>query len=200
MDYTAQSKETFNALRATVQSVLLMPHAYDWSVQGFGMLRTYLGDGGKTWRLNIWDSALAVPNVSIIHDHPWDSTSWIIAGAFKNIRFLESRSGWARGDFEWATIRTGEGGGPEGERGETWLTACQEEHYFPGMIYSQKAYEIHASYCDDGTVTLNKRTTVGDGPHARVFRAAGTEWVDAEPRQATVAEVESAVQKALEMF
>lgn len=85
--------QTFDALRASVKSILQeSPWNRDWTVQGFGMLRCYL-DSDKRFRLNIWDDRLAVPHVSVIHDHPWSFDSWIINGIFHNQRFEEASHG-----------------------------------------------------------------------------------------------------------
>ena len=89
--------ETGYALRAVVKTMLMYPHAFEWSVQGFGMLRAYF-DKDKVYRLNIWDHDLAVPNVSVIHDHPWSFTSWIINGEATNTKDLEFRLG--RGTYD----------------------------------------------------------------------------------------------------
>ena len=168
-----------------------------WSVQGFGMLRTFF-DKDKRWCLNIWDAALAMPNVSTIHDHPWSFDSWIISGEFVNQRFIQYNYNGEL--FEYAVIKTGEGGGPDGERGKTYLRAEPAERYLRGNKYHQDATEIHLSAYEDGTVTLNDRTRVGDDEHAHVFWPAGQEWVDAIPRPATETEVLSTVQKALERW
>lgn len=45
-----------------VQDVLEQPHRREWSLQGFGMLRTYLS---FDMRLNIWNRQFRIPNVSL---------------------------------------------------------------------------------------------------------------------------------------
>lgn len=186
-----------DALRACVHAFLLSPFNQPWSVQGFGMLRTYFG-ADKKYRLNIWDSALAVKNVSILHTHPWHFTSWIMSGKFKNQRFYEARTGLLTHD--WAVIKTGEGGGPDGEKGSSRLLEGEPEFYMPGDTYMQSPEEIHASYFEDGTVTLNVRKRVGDGEHARVFWPHGEPWVDAEPRAANAEEITAVIGRALERW
>ncbi len=201
----------FDAMRAMVRNILESPLTrkrsgdLDWTVQGFGMLRTYL-DKDKRFRLNIWDVALSVPNVSLIHDHHWSFDSWIISGEFVNTRFLEeyqivnpAQVGSGE-DYDYTIIKTGEGGGPDGERHSTRLFELPAERYLKGNKYHQDPTEIHFSAYADGTVTLNDRTRVGDGEHARVFWPAGTEWVDAMPRRATETEVLNTVSKALERW
>jgi hypothetical protein len=94
---------------------LLLGRPAKWTVQGFGMIRTYIPGPvyDKQFRLNVWDSRLRVPNVSVMHDHPWDMTSWIISGLMINTRYIESGfSGW---DYSYMNIKTGEGGGPAGD-------------------------------------------------------------------------------------
>lgn len=184
-------------LRATVYKLLKHPFTdNDWSVQGFGMLRTYL-DPDKRFRLNIWDSALAVPNVSVIHDHPWHFTSVIINGRFSNFRYKSPRDPLEGKEYEWAVIKTGPGGGPDGERGRCVMLASPAEVYRTGDVYYQGAQEIHESRFEDGCITLNDRLRLPDGEHARVFWPAGQQWVDAEPRGATDQEVISTLTLAL---
>ena len=194
------------AMRALVKSILNRSHYHNWSVQGFGMMRTYL-DSDKMYRLNIWDAALAVPNVSVIHDHPWHFKSWVLSGRFRNIRYdmlgandaaptAEVFAG-AWHNYDYRVIKTGEGGGPAGIREKCMLKPLAIETYYPGETYHQRAEEIHCSIYRKGTVTLNERRRVGTGEHARVFWPSGQEWVDAEPRAATELEVETTLTYAL---
>lgn len=185
--------------RAAIKTILLHPMNHRWTVQGFGFIRTYLpfGENGKRFRLNVWDSKLTVPNVSIVHDHPWHFTSWIINGDFRNVRYVEDPEGDA---YECMTIVTGEVGGPVGLSALTTLRALPEEFYTTGDIYRQDAKEIHKSVPADGTVTINDRERVGDGEHARVFWPALTEWGDAIPREATEAEIAETTYRALEKW
>lgn len=173
----------------------------DWTVQGFGMLRAYF-DKDKRFRLNIWDKALAVPDVSLVHDHPWSFNSWIINGALYNQRFLEQPfiDQEAGTKFDYMTIKTGEGGGPEGEVHTTRLLLEPTEVYKTGDSYHQEPTEIHFSGYLDGTVTLNDRIRFGDGEHARVFWPHGQSWVDAMPRKATEMEVLTTISKALKAW
>jgi hypothetical protein len=183
----------FKPLRALIRPILEAPLYYEWTVQGFGMLRTYI-DRDKVWRLNVWNKALAVPNVSTIHNHPWHFESWIIAGQFTNRRYLERASGTA---YNVATIKTGEGGGMRSQPVAVNLRSMGDEMYQPGQRYAQRADEVHESFYTNGCVTLNKRLRVADGEHARVYWPAGTDWVDAEPRVATEDEVAATAALAL---
>jgi hypothetical protein len=196
-------KTDLTFLSPLVRKILVWPERSQWTVQGFGFLRTYFGPAlaPKRFRLNLWDSRFTVPNVSTIHDHPWDLTSLIIAGEMVNQRYLprDIRSG-PRPTFgpthEFTTIKTGEGGGLEKSPGQYCkLDKYPMETYRPGDSYAQHAEEVHETIFKDGTVTLNER--VGDTEHARVFWPFGTAWVDAMPRPATEDEVSDAVGRSL---
>ena len=179
----------FEALRAAVRAHLENPHSLQWTVQGFGMLRTYFptADNPKRFRLNIWSTKLAVPGVSIMHDHPWDFDSWIINGRFDNVRYAEING--TGNSYKYMIIKCGEEGCALSDPTRIKLLKLPTEHYTTGDTYHQDAHEIHASYYDDGTVTLNSR--VGDTEQARVFWRDEPKgyWVDAKPRRATWFEV-----------
>lgn len=183
-----------NTVRGILRCSLAEPSIREWSVQGFGMLRTYLDDRCR-FRLNIWDKSLAVPNVSIVHDHPWDFTSWIISGFLVNQRYrLSSLNGPL---FKWANIVPGPDGGIDRESGGlVRLDTCMQEHYAPGDSYKQNAFEVHATFPDDGCITVNDRFRVGEDK-ARVFWPTYTEWVDAKPRPATHDEIRRVLGRAL---
>src|SRR5258708_2442216 len=114
-NFVMNSLASIAFLRPTIAHILRSdPEQRGWSVQGFGMMRTYIGppDNPKEYRLNIWDRELAVPNVSTIHDHPWHFDSIVIGGAFVNQRFHFSTD-YDRATHVYTTIKTGEGGGME---------------------------------------------------------------------------------------
>jgi hypothetical protein len=188
-------------VRPLVASILRDEHR-EWSVQGFGFLRTYFGpaDAPKAFRLNLWDRRFKVPNVSTIHDHPWDFKSIIVAGQFANLRYemehLPIQIKPVICTHAFTTIRTGEGGGQEKDAINSCVLVPKPiEYYIPGDTYHQRADEIHETLFLDGAVTLNER--IGDTEHARVFWPYGTDWVDAMPRPATRAEVSDAVSYSL---
>lgn len=188
--------------RPLVERVLRNYFDYEWTAQGFGMIRTYLGPKGreKQIRLNVWDSRVAVPGVSTIHDHPWDFSSLIVAGVFTNLRYTErNRPPFPTHDF--MVIKTG----VEGDNSDTarrkrtvhciYLMPGGPETYTTGDVYHQHAHEIHESLPLDGTVTINER--IGDTGQARVFWAHGTSWVDAKPRVSPAEEVRIITRDAL---
>jgi len=195
-----------NYIKPLIEQFLRDPVTPDrlWSVQGFGMLRTYFGPNNdrKRFRLNLWDPTLAVPNVSTIHDHPWHFESTIVAGVFINQRYtILPPEEYGCPTHTFTTIKTGEGGGiVKSEFQNVALRAGRPEVYEGGAVYSQASDEVHESIPVRGTITLNERTRVGDGEHARVFWPIGTDWVDAEPREATFAEVCNAIQYTLKRW
>ena len=188
----------FDALRVLVKSVLYNCRQYDWTVQGFGMLRTYI-DKDKVFRLNVWDQSLKVQGVSTIHDHPWDFMSWIISGVVTNIRYDEGLNAVGK-PHDYMLIKTGIGGGPRSSAGFVRLMPYETEHYIEGDSYTQVANEIHESQFINGTVTLNRRTKRGDGEHARVFWPTGEQWIDAMPYEASESVMNRVISHALTLF
>lgn len=188
-------------LRPLVASVL-RDQQREWTVQGFGFLRTYFGpaETPKKYRLNLWAHRFSVPNVSTIHDHPWDFKSVIVAGNFANQRYsIRSTPPRTNPTHTYTTIKTGVGGGLlREEQKDCTLVACPLEGYHPGDTYQQRAHEVHETLFTDGAVTLNER--IGDTEQARVFWPYGTDWVDAFPRPATRDEVNDAVHTSLRMW
>lgn len=174
-------------LRPLIEDALRNSDRYDWSLQGFGMLRAYVGpeSNPSKFRLNVWSQRFAVPEVSTIHDHPWHFESVIVAGAFCNVRYTENKNrvGYTHDSM---LIIPGPDGGPVKQAVEsTHLTAQTPELYSVGDVYCQFADEIHQSIPYEGTVTLNDRTRTGGEDRARVFWKHGQKWVDAKPRPAT---------------
>lgn len=159
------------------------PRAYDWTIQGFGMLRLYLPND---MRLNIWNSKYRVPHVSEIHTHPWNFESYIERGKLANIRYERLTEGETT--HEHALLRPGPGGGVMQYFGTATLAAFNPEFYCAGEMYTQKAHEIHMSRPGDGCVTINKRERVG-ADEALTFWPRGESWVSAEPKRATVEEI-----------
>lgn len=166
-----------NIMSALVRSVLEKHDAYEWTVQGFGFIRTKLADVG---RIHVWDSSLAAPKVSTMHAHPWPLKSSIISGELINQRFEENPDGRLR--YMRQAIKTGEGGGLTGEPKEVLLVAAPPETYWAGCVYHQQPQELHRSIPQDGTVTLLERPLGPPLQETVVLWPAGTQWVSAEPQ------------------
>lgn len=193
----------FVALRDMIVTQVLTPRVGrpSWSLQGFGMLRTYLS---PQLRLHVWDPAFRVPNVTEIHDHPWDFTSVVLAGRIRNVRYRDDRDALDtldRPTHVCSRIMCGpQPTEPDAKIGVARLVVASEDVHVAGESYAQKAAELHASYADPGTVTLCRRSPVeGRSPdHALVYWPLGGERVSAEPRPATDDEIDAIVGAALE--
>lgn len=208
------------SLRAVVRTILENAHEYAWTLQGFGMLRMNIaGYDAIDYRLNVWHSAYRVKNVSLIHDHPWDFTSMVLSGQLNNLRYRVLDKPTAKSiEHVVASIKPGPGGGmligsqprvkdysaggvlDDAKTRSTYhLEVEREEEIRTGWCYHQLASEVHLSDPADGTVTFNERHRVAEDV-ARVFWRVGTQWVSAEPRKATVEEVEVITQFALKKW
>ena len=198
---------TLNAGKVLVKEILKHPDDREWTLQGFGMLRTYLS---PEVRLHVWDSRYAVDDVSTIHTHPWDMESEVLAGSLVNQRYMELGRDSTDEFISWTpfhrqTIVCGEGGGPRGTPIMTSLFAIHSQTVpdrWGQSKYSQKYDEIHESRPEDGTVTLvNRRVPNGGNPDlAYVYWPEGKEWVSAEPRKATPEEVLDICDRSLERW
>lgn len=154
---------------------------FEWSIQGFGFMRTYLDDD-EIHRLHIWTNEYRVKNVSDIHDHPWDFESKIIAGVLINNRYKVTPDKF--GSYKQQKIRPGAAkmlGEPTG----CSLDVLQKETYFEGGRYSQKATEVHRTELYGSAISIIKRDFIGDREQALSYYKADEKWVDAKPRPAT---------------
>lgn len=178
-------------LKTTVEAALRRPHAYDWTLQGFGMLRCYLS---KALRLHVWDARYRNAGVSMIHTHPWDFTSYIVAGEVQQYRYWRHQPRSFVADEDGTVmleqrLQCGQGGGLCGQPEPVRLFEGWRETYPAGQFYSQQADEIHQSMPLDGTVTLCWRKFHEDEEHASVFYSEAEGWGTAIPRPAKGLEV-----------
>lgn len=185
-----------------LQAILLHPTDHEWSLQGLGMLRTYL-DPERTMRLHVWSNDAKFQDVSELHTHPWDMTSTVIVGELKQERYVPSLGDEATHMCQ--KILCGEGGGLCDVPRTVGLRMMLPEFYY-GLgeggesEYHQLWWEIHRSVPADGTCTLVEREFTADPDHAYVFWPVGEEWVSAEPRPATEEEVFAITGKALDLW
>lgn len=157
---------------------------------------TYLP--GYDMRIQIWDPAFAYPGVSPIHDHPWHFYSTIVAGLLRNQRYLVSELG--TNPHYMRTIKPGVDLKLLSEDTLVHLKPQPLETYGAGMVYSQRANEVHQSLPEPGCVTVIYRDRPANTPdEARVFYPQGTEWGTAKPRPATAHERDSMVGHALRL-
>lgn len=148
-----------SALTSLVRGVLEDPLRYEWSLQGFGMLRTYFTD---RVRLQVWDHKYEIPGNNAVHDHPWDFRSTIVAGVLRNQRFMVDHDPPhpTRRPYHCQRIRPGMEGIEHGAPTVRQLWTPSLETYGVGDSYEQEAKELHRTDYDDGTVTLIVRERV----------------------------------------
>ena len=183
---------------ALVLSILKSWQAYEWTVQGFGFIRTKIENVG---RIHIWDSRLAIDLVSTVHNHPWKLQSTIISGELINQRFRLLPGGRAGMLPYWSqTLKTGEGGGLVGEAEMISLEPLSTEFYGTGNMYSQEAQEIHRTMAQDGTVTLLQREQGPPLEETLTFWPSGTVWVSAEPKVLADYLISQTVNYALQLW
>lgn len=188
--------EKHETLKLLVKAILLRAAAFDgWSVQGLGMFRLYLS---KEQRLHVWDPNFAVTNVSTIHSHPWHFTSYVVSGRITDRLYEEKRLGFQSATHGKQKIVCGPGGGAIGDTLEpVTLSLLQEVTIEEGNSYGLSADALHESVPEPGVVTIITREFREDTEHAFVCFPWGEKWISAEPRKATMQEVESMASRAL---
>lgn len=187
-----------NTTQLLVQRILETADRFEWTLQGFGMLRMYLS---KEVRLHIWLNGFAVPNVSRIHDHPWDFESEIVCGQIRKLVYGRSQAG--EPTFTEARILCGTGGhliaGSE-KPARLVIDRGLSGTYNPGNRYREVAEALHETIPKNGTVTIVTRKFKQDTEHATVCYPIGTPWVSAEPRPATKYEIDGFAATALQVL
>lgn len=182
-------------LQLAVLAILENAEQYDWSVQGFGMLRLYIRNVG---RLHIWDSKLRYPGVSMIHNHSWDLKSTVVSGGLQNTKYTTNKRRGAR--YDGKRLITGYHTSDVINLQPTRLAVMDLELFGPGECYEQLAAQIHQTDAKDGTVTIMERIEdVKDG-QADVYWLQGTKWGTAKPRPATHNEIVTTAERALKLF
>jgi hypothetical protein len=189
------SDNRFRVTKALVRKVLSDALVLDvatqrgwWTLQGFGMLRFYLGDFA---RIHVWDASHMVADASVIHNHFWDLRSTVVSGRMTNQRYRVMAPNIATPATHWSQqLRTGEGGGLLDEPERVVLCPQVAEVYNPGDSYSQGRHEVHESLPSRGCVTVMERDEDKEKVKtAFTFWPIEGKWVSAEPREATFVEV-----------
>ncbi len=190
-----RGSETMNMQAALVLSILQQWRYYEWTVQGFGFIRTKIQNVG---RIHIWDSRLTIHNVSTMHTHPWPLRSTIISGELINQRFVQVDPHHNGMSYMRSRIATGEGGGLVGEPELVRIFPENDpEFYVAGCIYEQRPDEIHRSIPQDGCVTLLERPQGPPLEEAFTFWPAGLSWGSAEPKPIEQWQIEPVINYAL---
>lgn len=172
-----------------VKQVMENPFNYEWELQGFGMLRTYID---KNTRLQIWLKDFIVPDVTDIHTHPWDFQSFIYQGQITNFIFKEyaledQLSGeWFQSDR--CLILTGVTAFVK-EKTPIILKPLDKVGYSRGDIYFHGKDVPHRIDFIDGTITILTKSNIHEDSLAYSYVQNGGEWVSAAPRLATKEEI-----------
>lgn len=196
MSVETRNLPTTKILLLFARTILRHAGTFKWSLQGLGMLRLYLS---PEVRLHVWDRQSVVSDVSTLHDHPWNFTSYVLAGSIVDVEYDRTLPGSGAADaFIQQRIVCGPGGHLAGDPVPVLLREKSCRVYGPGSCYTHLAQDIHESIPCDGTVTLIVRDFVGDRDHANVYYPIQMRWVSAEPRPALPEEVTRITSKALE--
>jgi len=183
--------DTHNLDKVLVRNILAHAHDYPWTLQEFGLLGLRLDDQ-REYRLHVWapDRWSESP---VIHDHPFDFTSRVLAGEMTNSRYVVDPSGLTYLRERYMP--------PNEDVRTTDLVqlAGTVETYREGDEYAQLAHELHDSHQLPGTVTVIRRT-FRDVGELTVCRPEGAPWVSGTARPATVQEVTAITSMALSRF
>ncbi len=193
--------------RVLVKSILESAIDYEWSIQGFGMLRLYLE---PEVRLHIWDSHYRIESASLVHTHPWNFESFIVAGMMRNYQYQESKDlnpnkrtydckMWKQEIIPGERARAA-------TNGNAYLVAMEHPEvdiYTVGNTYRQLRTVPHMSEYEDGTVTIISRhdRTEQDRAFSYWPKSYGKQgWISAAPRVATTKEVDDITQRSLKRW
>ena len=180
-----------------VKQVMENPFNFEWELQGFGMLRTYID---KNTRLQIWLKDFIVPNITDIHTHPWDFQSFIYQGQIRNNIFFEYelqdqvREEWFQ--CVKCLILTGEHAYVK-ERNPIILKPNGSFEYFCGDTYFHEKNIPHRIDFIDGTITILTKSNIHEDSLAYSYvKGFNNEWVSAAPRIATKEEIQTFIDAA----
>lgn len=178
--------------RALVSTILHHAEDYPWRMQDIGLLGLRLDDH-REYRLHVWDpTRTGLEDDPAIHDHPYDFTSWIVAGEMANVRYDEDPGGAPFTRFRYELD-------DEGSRTiDTVRLTGTATTFAAGSSYRQEAHELHESRQLPGTVSII-RCTFRDVTRLSVCRRS-SEWISGQSRPATRDEIKSIIAKALDWF
>lgn len=152
-----------------------------WRAHGIGFMKAYIDSPANEWRINVYNSLLRVPGITVMHDHPWHLTSYVRCGRLTNTRIARSHRKSA-GAFlmNEGTINCENFRGIEGKPDPVVLVRRPSEIVERDQWYMQTAHEIHDTEAADGTVTiLHRQAAHGKHGRASLFWPLGDEYVDA---------------------
>jgi hypothetical protein len=177
--------------RALVLTMLRHAEDFPWRIQEIGLMSLRLDDR-REHRLHVWDPS-GCDGEPPVHDHPYDFTSTVIAGALTNTRYEEDPAGDEYVRFRYAV-------GAEGERrSDAVRLSSTATGLTEGDRYHQLAGELHASRQQPGTVTAIRCRWVEAAELTVCVRNAGS-WRSGLARDATREERKGFAARALEWF
>lgn len=183
-------------MKEKVEKILNNPFDYDWELQGFGMLRTYID---KNTRLQIWLNSFIVPGVTDVHTHPWDFESYIYQGSITNYIFKEHNyhephfNSWH--EYDRCLILTGEHAYVK-EKEKVLLDGYGTYSFTKGDKYFHGKNIPHRIDFVDGTITILTKQNIQKDNLAYSYVPNGGEWVSAAPKMATNKEVRIFIEAA----
>jgi hypothetical protein len=178
--------------RTLVRTILEHAEDYPWKMQEIGLLGLRLDDR-REHRLHVWDPASCVGDPPV-HDHPYDFTSTVIAGAMTNTRYEEDPSG-----VEYRRMRYSLADEAARTVDSVRLTGAATT-FTAGDQYVQLAHELHDSRQAPGTVTIIRMTFKTDVTDLTVCTRGEVPWVSGQSRPASPGDVKRITTAALDVF
>jgi hypothetical protein len=181
----------YSLTRALVRAILEHAEDHPWSMQEIGLLGLRLDDE-REYRLHVWDPS-STQGEPPIHDHPFDFTSTVIAGAMTNTRYEEDPRG-----VEYHRVRYTPPNEDDRTRDTIRLSGTATT-FAAGSQYHQLAHELHDSRQVPGTVTIIRRTFTREVSELTVCNREAR-WVSGRSRPAELGDVKRITATALELF
>jgi hypothetical protein len=178
--------------KALLRTILEHAEDYPWVMQEIGLLGLRLDDT-REYRLHVWDPSSCVGE-PLVHDHPFDFTSTVIAGEMTNTRYEEDPLG-----TEYRRVRFTPPNEHDRRSDMVRLSGTATTHA-AGAQYHQLAHELHDSRQLPGTVTIIRRTFTREASELTVCTRDEAGWIAGQSRPATPAEVKRITAMALELF
>lgn len=175
--------------RALVRTILLHPEDHPWRMQDIGLLGLWLDDR-REYRLHVWGPTYAVGD-PLVHDHPYDFTSLVVAGEMTNTRYVEDAAG-----RDYTRVRYSVAD-EDARTTDTVTLSGTATAFGAGDEYSQRADELHDSRQVPGTVTIIRMAFV-DTPVLSVCTNGEVPWVSSQARPATPEEIKIITATALD--
>ena len=177
--------------KALVLTMLQHAESFPWRMQDIGLMSLRLDDR-REHRLHVWDPSYGAEE-PLVHDHPYDFISTIIAGEMTNTRYEQDPAG-----DEYVRFRFSPGAESE-RRSDSVRLSSTATTFIEGSRYNQDAHELHASWQQPGTVTAIRCQWV-ETPELTVCVRDENSWRSGQGRDATREEIKSYTAKALEWF